>query len=129
MLDLPDARLILIGRGPYVLVVDDASGSLLDHLQIFERNTVHGIHVATLDSTEADRYHAKLFVWSGQSLRLAKVNVRPYQKASLENLSAENATPDWILGASFSQKVVDKQSPLRVPKACLITAHNVLLGL
>ncbi|ODH38722.1 hypothetical protein ACO22_02195 [Paracoccidioides brasiliensis] len=127
VLDAPNGRLIISGHGPYLQVVDDATGILLDRVQIFQRNNVHGIQLSNLKPPKPAFY--AFFIWGGQSFRLCSLEVDRPESVSLSFLSSECAAPDWILDASFHQPGNDDPNSAIVSGACLITAHNVLFGL
>ncbi|KKZ62445.1 hypothetical protein EMCG_03147 [[Emmonsia] crescens] len=129
-LDIANGRLILSGHGPYLRLLDEASGTLLDRIQIFERNNVHGtIQLANLTSTKSAAYVANFLVWGGQSFRLFKLEVDRPGSGSLSVSSPECAAPDWILDANFYHAENNDQISSIGNRACLITAHNVLFGL
>ncbi|OAX79066.1 hypothetical protein ACJ72_06617 [Emergomyces africanus] len=133
VLDIADSRFILSGYGPYLHLLDEASGTLLDRIQIFERNNIHGIEPASLTSTKSTGDVASFFLaWGGQSFRLFGLEVDRPGSGSLSVASPESAAPDWILDANFyhpGSDGDDNRNPPTANRACLITAHNVLFGL
>ncbi|EGE84952.2 WD repeat protein [Blastomyces dermatitidis ATCC 18188] len=130
VVDSADGRLILSGYGPYLQLIDEASGTLLDRIQIFERNSVHGIQVAKLTSTKSSINVANFLIWGGQSFRLLRLEVDRHGIGSLSPPSSpECAAPDWILSANFYRPENNGLNSSTANRACLITAHNVLFGL
>ncbi|PGG95981.1 hypothetical protein GX51_08047 [Blastomyces parvus] len=129
VVDSAEGRLILSGYGPYLQLIDEASGTLLDRIQIFERNSVHGIQTANLTSTKSAVNVVSFLIWGGQSFRLLRLEVGQDGSGSLSPSSPECAAPDWILDANF-YRLENNDPKASIPnRACLITAHNVLFGL
>ncbi|KAK2794180.1 hypothetical protein FQN52_009262 [Onygenales sp. PD_12] len=128
VIDVPTGRLILEGHGPYLHLVDEPSGVLLDRAKVFERNAIHGIQSAEVNPTSIAAADVSFLIWGGQSFRLINVQILGNGSASLSFLSCESAAPDWILDASFCVQGSNDQIPSKVHRACLITAHNVLFG-
>ncbi|PGH13904.1 hypothetical protein AJ80_06173 [Polytolypa hystricis UAMH7299] len=132
VLGLASARIILKGCGPYVLAIDEASGALLHRVQVFERNTVHGIKLAHEPSEKVEQHSARCLVWGGQSLRLLDIGMEIKRISSGDLISfacPEYSAPDWILDAAFVGDQFGDVEYAPPRRACLITAHNVLLGL
>ncbi|PGH13554.1 hypothetical protein AJ79_03547 [Helicocarpus griseus UAMH5409] len=129
VLDTPHGRLIISGQGPYLLLVDEASGALLDRVQLFERNNVHGIQIADINPTSPTAYIANFLAWGGQSFRLFSLKADRPGSGSLSLASSECAAPDWILDANFARSEDSGSNSNIVNRACLITAHNVLFAL
>lgn len=129
MIDSFDGRFILSGYGPYLQLVDEARGTLLDRIQIFERNTVHGIQLANLAFAKSAVNVTSFLVWGGQSFRLFTLEVGNLGSCSLSVSSPECAAPDWILNANFYRPEDNDLNSSIANRACLITAHNVLFGL
>ncbi|KAG5288340.1 WD40 repeat-containing protein [Histoplasma ohiense] len=129
VIDSSDGRFILSGYGPYLQLVDEASGTLLDRIQIFERNTVHGIQLANLAFAKSAVNVTSFLVWGGQSFRLFRLEVTNLGSCSLSVSSPECAAPDWILNTNFYRPEDNDLSSSIANRACLITAHNVLFEL
>ncbi|OJD15249.1 hypothetical protein AJ78_04471 [Emergomyces pasteurianus Ep9510] len=129
VLDIANSRLILSGCGPYLHLIDEASGRLLDQIQLFETNNIHGIQLSNLTPRKSALHVANFLAWGGPSFRLFSLEVDRSGNGSLSFSSPESAAPDWILDANIYHSRNDDRNSSTANKACLITAHNALFGL
>ncbi|EER23048.1 WD domain, G-beta repeat containing protein [Coccidioides posadasii C735 delta SOWgp] len=131
VLNIPGYELTLSGHGPYVIITNGATDQVLERCYVFQRNNVHGIQILDCPVTNPE-CKSRVLVWGGQSLRLLQICIKePRTEGAilLSTLSSEYVCPDWILDASFYSP---PGGTPKLPSAyigCLITAHNVVLGL
>ncbi|KAK2865102.1 hypothetical protein FQN49_003906 [Arthroderma sp. PD_2] len=131
ILNIPNRKLILSGNGPYVSLLDESSGTILDRFRAFERNAVHGIQIIDECHRDGENYAATLLVWGGQSLRLLKLCSRQpgaTKDILLSAVSVECCAPDWILDTAVPNVPSTNADRGWDISCCLITAHNVVFA-
>lgn len=127
--NIPGRRLLLNGSGPFVQLLDESNGILLDRFRVFERNTVHGIQAIEECWRDGNDYTSSFLVWGGYSLRIVKLHLqgsKETENASLLAGSGECRAPDWILDTTVPSTSAENKGAI---KGLLITAHNVVFTL
>lgn len=115
-------NVILQGQGPFLRVVDDASGDVVTQVRVFKRNNLHGFISLSEGQDHSDQKHVRFIIWGGQSLRV--VDLRSDSNGGIVSSvsSSEFLAPDWIMSGCAAVK----EQP---DMAYLITANNSLLSL
>ncbi|EPS30245.1 hypothetical protein PDE_05195 [Penicillium oxalicum 114-2] len=115
-------RLFLFeGQGPLFRVLDEQTGHVVAHAQVFKRNHVHGfIPFPSVQESKISPYCYSVIVWGGKSLRVVQFTFSPSDGVKLTLSSAEHLAPDWLMSACAVF-----EGPTEV--IFLVTANNALL--
>ncbi|KAL2863831.1 tRNA (34-2'-O)-methyltransferase regulator RTT10 [Aspergillus lucknowensis] len=126
-LALGDTRLLFVGQGPFVRLVDEDTGAVLAYFRAFRSNNIHGFAVLHQKEQDSGEINVRLLAWGDRSLRIIELSCLRNQTAksvmSLVVASAEYLAPDWILTGCAPSTRSEGST------AYLVTAHNVVLGL
>jgi WD repeat-containing protein 6 len=112
---------LLQGQGPFVSVIDVASGRLVYKKKVFRRSNVYGFMIDELRCQAEDK--TRVLVWGGSSLRIIDICKQDDNNLKIVCGSLEHAAPDWIYDICPAH--IDDSSSL----AYLVTGHNSVLSI
>lgn len=116
--------MLLVGKGPFLEIIDYENSKLLGKELVFESQAVHGV-VCDVAREES----GTLFIWGGRSICLISISIDFDQGESRINIAhhmKEVECKGWILDACFDNPGTGTSSKRAVSQVMLVTAHNEL---
>ncbi len=123
------------GEGPFLRVYEHGSSRCLVSERIFNSQSIHGIIYFDVSSRfSSEGSHTFILVWGARSICLllfsGYLDKQSQPVFEIKRLSSIIRTDDWILGASFQNRLDQRPNPeISLFHVVVITSNNCVQGL
>ena len=126
---------MLAGEGQFLKIFDHETKELLNNLEVFETQAIHGIICSQANQGyDAKDAHGHVLIWGGYSVSIITIVTRHdstgLARPHIDVLLCPIHTHDWILDACFFNADCEQSSHvIKSIRAFLVNAHNEVLML